>query len=533
MIYAIYLSSYLLIIVLLVCKIPKPSILSCQTGSISNLLEDNEIGGGVGLALTIMFELQMKEKSPWFDYLESLPEFEPLPLFWNEKQLETLKGTRVLTTLIKLMEDLKEDYESIVVPFIQENSEIVDEAYFNYDTYTKVTSWISSRAFDVDNFHGRSMVPLADLFNHHITAENVHIECDDDVCPYCGSNGTCAHYDQLEDLDDEEPLPTDEIFRDYEIPLLLDLDEPEKSSSDKLKEKEDKDEEEMNDYMMEMRVVKAAKKGEEVFNTYGENLSNDYLLTRYGYSEPNNPFDIIYFNLQKLGQSVCKLSKLKPEVVEERIGKFLNWSPHLLPLIAPHLIPKDDESEAEDEDEMGDEDEEGDDEDDMDDYDMEINTSDLESVNSDEIVEDELNEDDSEMDSQSEHSHPEDDEEHDDDDDEINALIEKIKYGIDADGHFSKSLICLLHAIYSEEFILDTTEDPEELLHHFSNIIDNFPLTKAQDAEPSKKKRKSTLSKEHKNSIQLVKYLLEEDLKELNISPKLEKEFEELKSKVI
>lgn len=43
---------------------------------------------------------------------------------------------------------------------------------------------------------------------------------------------------------------------------------------------------------MEMVIVRPAKKGEEVFNTFGE-LPNSCLLTKYGFTEPENPFDTV------------------------------------------------------------------------------------------------------------------------------------------------------------------------------------------------------------------------------------------------
>ncbi|PIN12881.1 hypothetical protein CDL12_14506 [Handroanthus impetiginosus] len=47
---------------------------------------------------------------------------------------------------------------------------------------------------------------------------------------------------------------------------------------------------------MEMIIVKDVKAGDEVFNTYGS-LGNAALLHRYGFTEPDNPFDILNIDL--------------------------------------------------------------------------------------------------------------------------------------------------------------------------------------------------------------------------------------------
>ncbi|PIN05911.1 hypothetical protein CDL12_21544 [Handroanthus impetiginosus] len=48
---------------------------------------------------------------------------------------------------------------------------------------------------------------------------------------------------------------------------------------------------------MEMIIVKDVKAGDEVFNTYGS-LGNAALLHRYGFTEPDNPFDILNIVVQ-------------------------------------------------------------------------------------------------------------------------------------------------------------------------------------------------------------------------------------------
>ncbi|KAG1811399.1 uncharacterized protein BJ212DRAFT_505922 [Suillus subaureus] len=109
------------------------------------------------------------------------------------------------------------------------------------------------------------MVPIADAFNH--TNENhVHMESDFDVCVECGSLVECDH--------DHETLPAVPSRGAYSLPgvckpdLALEID------------------------TLDMCSVKPILPHSEVFNTYGS-LSNAELISRYGFTLPENECDIV------------------------------------------------------------------------------------------------------------------------------------------------------------------------------------------------------------------------------------------------
>jgi len=60
-----------------------------------------------------------------------------------------------------------EDYEGIVVPFLEKNSDVFTDdmrsKYFSLEAFKTMTGIISSRSMDVDNFHVSALVPFADL----------------------------------------------------------------------------------------------------------------------------------------------------------------------------------------------------------------------------------------------------------------------------------------------------------------------------------------------------------------------------------
>ncbi|KAH8116424.1 hypothetical protein DFH11DRAFT_1209779 [Phellopilus nigrolimitatus] len=115
---------------------------------------------------------------------------------------------------------------------------------------------VSSRAFIVDAYHGLAMVPIADAFNHSLE-NHTHLESDHDVCSSCGSLAECLH--DAEDADN-----TKEGTHGLQAGQIVSDSDP---SS---KELEDTCEMVANAFIPPFA---------EVFNTYGEHLTNAQLLT--------------------------------------------------------------------------------------------------------------------------------------------------------------------------------------------------------------------------------------------------------------
>ncbi|GBG79845.1 hypothetical protein CBR_g30110 [Chara braunii] len=63
--------------------------------------------------------------------------------------------------------------------------------------------------------------------------------------------------------------------------------------------------EEESEDLLEMTMVRDVAQGSEVFNTFGE-LSTAALLLRYGFTGPNNPFDIVNVDLSMVERACCK-----------------------------------------------------------------------------------------------------------------------------------------------------------------------------------------------------------------------------------
>ncbi|KAI8880388.1 SET domain-containing protein [Backusella circina FSU 941] len=294
-------------------KIPKECVLSTQTTGIANILEEEQLEGGCALALAVLYELAIGEDSPWYPYLQTLPEEgEDLPLFWEDEEQELLAGTEVYKSTRNDMNDLIDDYEEIIEPILEEHPYIFvrnmeREDPYSFERFIKISTVISSRAFEVDSFHENALVPFADIFNHRIEDEQVHFQTEYDVCDACGAPDYCEHryLESLEqeelaqkiendDQEGDEDEEDDEEWEDEDI-----LEEELETELPDLEALEiagvnfwDAEEEEEPVDSCDMVLGRNVKKGEEIFNTYGD-LPNGTLLSKYGFCQDNNKNDYI------------------------------------------------------------------------------------------------------------------------------------------------------------------------------------------------------------------------------------------------
>lgn len=246
----------------LLLRIPKANILSSQNTFICNLLNDfNELHssnpdvnltkGMHSVVISFIYELSAGKNSPWFDYVSTIDpkqennEFSNVPIcLWTDEEKDMLKNTECDLLGMLNNDELVQFYiECIRFAHINEKfagmPEIFDlqlplesnelESYLMSNHFEKVVSFakyvqtVISRAFAVDEFHGLSLVPGADLYNHIVPVvkqedgtskiqgrENVHFVCDgDDVCAICGEQN-CDNHDDDQDEELIEEMEEDE-----------------------------------------------------------------------------------------------------------------------------------------------------------------------------------------------------------------------------------------------------------------------------------------------------------------------------------
>lgn len=268
--------------------------------------------------------------------------------------------------------DLKDDYDSIVLPLLQKYPYIFEnvEKHFSFDLFCRISTLISSRSFQVDAYHENALVPFADIFNHRSGNEHVHFETDFDVCEACGQLEYCEHqyleylengtddegegsdeegeWSDFEEMDQDEHDGTteeqdeDENEEEEEDKELLDLEELENAQVNFWQD--DQEEEEPKD-TCDMVLDKPVKAGQEIFNTYGQH-PNIVLLSKYGFCHDNNQNDYVSIGEDAVFETCAKVIKdkyksLSDEQVLDRVQERFAYF-----LMHEHILcPKEDEDE--------------------------------------------------------------------------------------------------------------------------------------------------------------------------------------------
>ncbi|KAG2258316.1 hypothetical protein Bca52824_077610 [Brassica carinata] len=274
-----------------VANISKTACLTVKTSGAREMIESAELDGPLALSVAIMYERGLGEESPWAGYLQILPFQEDLPLVWPVDELDSLlSGTEIHKDVKKDHGLVYEDWEENIVPLTSLLPGNVDPGSFGIKEYLAAKSLIASRSFEIDDYHGWGMVPLADLFNHKTGEEDVHFTAE---LPHSESDS------EAEDTDDNDDASE---ATDEDEPSTKNSSSPEPSLEGENTDEEAKEEE--NSSMLqddvsslEMIMVKNVPAGVEVYNTYGL-IGNAALLHRYGFTELDNLYNIVNIDLE-------------------------------------------------------------------------------------------------------------------------------------------------------------------------------------------------------------------------------------------
>ncbi|KAH9329024.1 hypothetical protein KI387_001132, partial [Taxus chinensis] len=183
---------------------------------------------------------------------------------------------------------LQEDWESSIAPLVTSDPSEFPREWFSVEHYFAAKTLVGSRAFEVDDYHGFGMVPLADLFNHKTAAEDVHftLESNTDGSDIDSTETSLVDEDCSDSLNE---ISDSVSSKDDDASLSSGLN---RSDINHIKGTLYSSSSASNNEVLEMILVKEVKAENEIFNTYGT-LSNAALLHRYGFTEADNPFDII------------------------------------------------------------------------------------------------------------------------------------------------------------------------------------------------------------------------------------------------
>lgn len=291
--------------------IPKSAVLSIVNTAAADAIKNSDLRGGLGLIFAILYERHtLQRKSKWHSYLKALPTREFIPTFWSSKQLACLRGTDLEGRPETDAPLLEEDF-ALIQGILDANPEIPRDG-FTLDNYRAAASLVASRAFGVDDVHGMSLVPLADIFNHkcaYVTLSNDYViegASDSDSESGDGSSEISSESEAEAEATASEGEADGEIDRQQEggelsegkvLPAVLSTAEgadPAHTMEIAILAAERNGVD-----VLEIVATSEVAEGGEVHNTYGE-LSNCDLVQKYGFAVAGNPFDAVELPLQPL-----------------------------------------------------------------------------------------------------------------------------------------------------------------------------------------------------------------------------------------
>lgn len=266
-------------------QISRKILLHPKSSSISALFEKDPViseSGWSELLICMMHEYNAKE-SPWKPYFEVLPKMVDLPMFWTEDEREKLlTGTGVVEAVNRDLKKIHTEFQTVVSSYLKKHKGTISEGCDNLELYKRMVSYVMAYSF---------------------TEPSKDNDSDD--------------FGEEEEEEDKSTI--------YMVPMADMLNHIANNNAH-LSFKPD---------CLEMIATKDIKKGEEVFNTYGE-LANWHLLHMYGFSEvyPANHYDTVDIPLDLILDiaeeeaenkefAKKKLSFFKEKVMEDLIGDIV------------------------------------------------------------------------------------------------------------------------------------------------------------------------------------------------------------------
>ncbi|KAL5755381.1 hypothetical protein ACOSP7_023601 [Xanthoceras sorbifolium] len=302
-----------------VATIPKNACLTVKTSGARDIIESAGLCGYLGLSVALMYERSLGHHSPWSGYLQLLPHHESLPFLWSVDEVDSLlSGTELHKTIKQDKPLIYEDWKESILPLLDSTPLKFKSEFFGVEEYFAAKSLIASRSFEIDDYHGFGMVPLADLFNHKTGAEDVHF------------TSTSSDHESHSDADDnynvhadagDDEISTENSQLDREESFVSSIGKNSSGGSD-LESSSVSGE---DPAVLQMIMVKDVAVGIEVFNTYGL-LGNAALLHRYGFTEPDNLYDIVNVDLELVLQCCSPLFSSRHSRARLSLWRRLGYS---------------------------------------------------------------------------------------------------------------------------------------------------------------------------------------------------------------
>ncbi|KAM8750479.1 N-lysine methyltransferase setd6 [Acanthopagrus schlegelii] len=255
--------------------IPRSALLHQGTSKLSALLDKEgssleSSSGWVPLLLTLLYEYTSSQ-SHWKPYLSLWTSFKTLdhPMFWSKEERDRLlKGTGIPEAVDRDLLNIQKEYTSVVLPFITKHPDLWNPDTHTLELYIQLVAFVMAYSFQEP-------------------------QEDED--------------DEEEEEEDEDKAPSPPMM----VPMADMLNHVSNNNANL----------EFTPDSLKMVCVRPIRKGEEVFNTYGQ-MANWQLLHMYGFTEPyqsnsNDTADIPIDNFYKVATQGVQ-SDLERQLVEEK-----------------------------------------------------------------------------------------------------------------------------------------------------------------------------------------------------------------------
>ncbi|GAA6062876.1 hypothetical protein JCM10212_000798 [Sporobolomyces blumeae] len=296
-----------------IARIPKSIVLSHRTSTLRASVPTSRyrrqldaLAPALRLAVHVLWELSIGERSRWYGYFEHLPRNNvEIGLLWtpNGKANRWTRGTELEKERDRIgvsRDTLAKLYDALVVPLFRAAApsstlplgSARKPSSCLWQKLVYAYSIVSSRAFQVDAFHSLALVPFADAFDHDDPDNEVQFESETWVCTTCGAVAECRHdRDQAGSGSDDGEVANGMGNARSNAPKVIRSDDDRRTSLGSSGTEQD-----TCDMTTTSAPIVATR---ELHNSYGP-LSNARLVAEYGFALEANPWDLITFDLDDL-----------------------------------------------------------------------------------------------------------------------------------------------------------------------------------------------------------------------------------------
>jgi len=139
-----------------------------QKSPIGPVLASHRADNSTLITAFLIYEKFVNPNSLWKEYLATLPEeFEP-PIFWNQEELDLLKGTYLLDRIAEDAVSVIKRYRTSIEPLTQTSPELFPPEVFTFKRFQWGWGALMTRQFRVPDEKGYDVVgivPIADFAN--------------------------------------------------------------------------------------------------------------------------------------------------------------------------------------------------------------------------------------------------------------------------------------------------------------------------------------------------------------------------------